>query len=163
MIGYLIKRNLRIFFRDRAAVFFSLLGVFIIIGLYVLFLGDMIQNYVRNVPTVGDASRFLMDSWIMAGVIAAASITTCMGAFGIMIDDNVNQIIKDFKVAPIKNWQLVLGYIVSSILIGLGMSLITLALAEIYIVAFGGTFLPFPVFLKTLGLKIGRASCRERV
>ncbi len=154
MIGYLIKRNLRIFFRDRAAVFFSLLGVFIIIGLYVLFLGDMIQNYVRNVPTVGDASRFLMDSWIMAGVIAAASITTCMGAFGIMIDDNVNQIIKDFKVAPIKNWQLVLGYIVSSILIGLGMSLITLALAEIYIVAFGGTFLPFPVFLKTLGLII---------
>jgi len=29
-------RNLKLFFRDRASVFFSLLAVFIIIGLYVL-------------------------------------------------------------------------------------------------------------------------------
>jgi len=38
MIGF-AKRNLLIFFRDKAAVFFSLLAVFLIIGLYALFLG----------------------------------------------------------------------------------------------------------------------------
>ena len=36
-----IKRNVRLFFRDRSAVFFSLLAVLIIIGLYALFLGDV--------------------------------------------------------------------------------------------------------------------------
>ncbi|MDD4184228.1 MAG: ABC transporter permease [Candidatus Izemoplasmatales bacterium] len=154
MIGYLIKRNLRIFFRDKASVFFSLLGVIIIIGLYVLFLGDMIQSGVSSIPAIGDSSRFMMDSWIMAGVVAAASITTCMGAFGIMIDDNVNHIIKDFKVAPIKNWQMVLGYIVSSILIGLVMSLITFVLAEVYIVVYGGELLSFIAIVKMLGLII---------
>lgn len=154
MIGYLIKRNLRIFFRDKASVFFSLLGVMIIIGLYVLFLGDMIQQGVSQIPAIGDSARFMMDSWIMAGVVAAASITTCMGAYGIMIDDNVNHIIKDFKVAPIKNWQMVLGYIVSSVLIGIMMSLITFVLAEVYIVAYGGEVLPFPVILKFLGLVV---------
>ncbi|HCD44303.1 MAG TPA: ABC transporter, partial [Lachnoclostridium sp.] len=36
-----IERNLKLFFRDRSAVFFYLLSVFIIIGLYALFLGDV--------------------------------------------------------------------------------------------------------------------------
>ena len=41
---YLIKRNLLIFFRQKSSVFFSLLGVFVIIGLYALFLGDMMEK-----------------------------------------------------------------------------------------------------------------------
>ena len=40
MIGF-TKRNLKVFFRDKPSVFFSLLAAFIIIGLYVLFLGDV--------------------------------------------------------------------------------------------------------------------------
>jgi multidrug/hemolysin transport system permease protein len=34
-------RNLKVFFRDKSSVFFSLLSAIIIIGLYVLFLGDV--------------------------------------------------------------------------------------------------------------------------
>ncbi|MGI6392167.1 MAG: ABC transporter permease [Candidatus Izemoplasmatales bacterium] len=154
MIGYLIKRNLKIFFRDRAAVFFSLLGVLIIIGLYVLFLGDMVSTGISQIPAIGDSGRFMMDSWIMSGVVASASITTCMGAFGIMIDDNANHIIRDFKVSPIKNWQMVLGYIISSILIGILMSLITFIFAEVYIVIYGGEIVSFFAMLKLLGFII---------
>ena len=32
-------RNLKVFFRDKSAVFFSLLSVFIIVGMYALFFG----------------------------------------------------------------------------------------------------------------------------
>ncbi|NLZ61460.1 MAG: ABC transporter permease [Acholeplasmataceae bacterium] len=149
-----MKRNLKIFFRDRAAVFFSLLGVLIIIGLYVLFLGDMVSAGINQIPAIGDSGRFMMDSWIMSGVVASASITTCMGAFGIMIDDNVNHIIRDFKVSPIKNWQMVLGYIISSILIGILMSLITFIFAEVYIVIYGGEIVSFFAMLKLLGFII---------
>jgi multidrug/hemolysin transport system permease protein len=39
MIAFM-NRNLKIFFKDKSAVFFSLLAVFIIIGLYALFLGE---------------------------------------------------------------------------------------------------------------------------
>ena len=34
-----INRNLKMFFRDKTAVFFSLLAVFIVLGLYIVFLG----------------------------------------------------------------------------------------------------------------------------
>ncbi len=36
-----INRNLKMFFRDKTAVFFSLLAVFIVLGLYIVFLGDV--------------------------------------------------------------------------------------------------------------------------
>lgn len=149
MIIGLVKRNLRIYFRDKASVFFSLLGVFVIIGLYVLFLGDMI---VGNSEDSFPGFRYVMDSWIMSGVIAAASITTTMGAFGIMVDDNAKHIMKDFKVAPIKRWQLVLGYVISSIIIGLLMSLITLILGELYIILQGGQLLGVITLIETLAI-----------
>ena len=56
----LAVRNLKIFFRDKSSVFFSFLSVIIIIGLYVLFLGDVITSDMDGLPGV----RFLMDSWI---------------------------------------------------------------------------------------------------
>jgi len=141
------KRNLKLFFRDRSAVFFSLLAVFIIIGLYVLFLGDTITSGMKGI----EDARFLIDSWIMAGLLAVTSLTTTMGAFGIMIDDKTKKIEKDFLAAPIKRSQLAGGYILSSFVIGI-ITVITFILAEIYIVAYGGEILPTESILKVLGL-----------
>lgn len=147
MIGF-AKRNLKIFFRDKSAVFFSLLAVFIIIGLYVLFLGNVLARSVGNLP----GARYLMDSWIMAGLLAVTTVTTTMGAFGIMIEDKVHKITKDFTSSPIKRSSLVGGYIISAFSIGIIMSLVTLILAEIYIIANGGALMSAAVFLKSIGL-----------
>ncbi|MDD4543026.1 MAG: ABC transporter permease, partial [Clostridia bacterium] len=38
------KRNLMVFFKDKSAVFFSLLATLIIVALYLLFLGDTWSN-----------------------------------------------------------------------------------------------------------------------
>ena len=84
--------NLKLFFRDKSAVFFSLLAVFIIIGLYALFLGDVWTDSLSDLAN----ARQLMDSWIMAGLLAVTSITTTMGAFGVMVDDRSKKIDKDF-------------------------------------------------------------------
>jgi len=69
-----VKRNLLLFFRDKASVFFSLLAVFIIIGLYFLFLGDLLGKGLESYGATG--VRFLMDSWIMAGLLSVTPITT---------------------------------------------------------------------------------------
>ena len=128
-------RNLKIFFRDRTSVFFSLLSAIIIIGLYVLFLGNVWVSSLQGMSGV----RFLMDSWIMAGLLAVTSMTTTMGAFGIMIDDKTKKISKDFYSSPVSWSGLTSGYILSSYVIGVIMTLFTLVLAEIYILAYGGT------------------------
>ena len=141
-------RNLKIFFRDRTSVFFSLLSAIIIIGLYVLFLGNVWTSSLQGRPGV----RFLADSWIMSGLLAVTSMTTTMGAFGIMIEDKTKKISKDFYSSPISRGGLTSGYIISSYIIGVIMTLFTLILAEIYIFAYGGALMSIGALLRVIGL-----------
>lgn len=152
----LAGRNLRIFFRDRTQVFFSLLSVFIIIGLYVLFLGDMMMT---GVTAPGVDTRFLMDSWIMAGLVTVTSVTTIMGAFGILVEDKTRRIVKDFKSAPIRRWQLVAGYFLSTMAIGMIMCCVALALTELYVLSSGGHLLPVGALLRSLAVLLLAVLC----
>ena len=147
---YLIKRNLLLFFRQKSNVFFSLLGVFVIIGLYVLFLGDLM---VKDMPDLKDV-RFLMDSWIMGGILAVTPVTTSLGAMATMVEDKNNHIYKDFIASPLKRSTLASGYIISGFFISLILTFITFILAEIYIVSFGGELLPIDATLKVILLII---------
>lgn len=137
-------RNLRVFFRDRAAVLYSLMAVFIIIGLYVLFLGDAM------LPEDLQGARFLMDSWIMAGMIAAGTFTTTLGGLGQIIEDDDKKISKDFRASPLDRAAVTGGYLLSAVLTGLALSLLTLVLAEAYIVMNGGALLPLRSVLRLL-------------
>ncbi len=143
MTGF-AKRNLLVFFKDRTAVFFSLLSIFIIIGLYALFLGDVWVNSFHGMSGV----RYLMDSWIMAGLLAVSSITTTMGAFSIMVDDKVRKIDKDIASSPLKRSSITGGYVFSAFIIGVIMSFITLILAEIYVLLNGGELMTFSTLCK---------------
>ena len=141
-------RNLKVFFKDKSAVFFSLLAVFIIIGLYALFLGDTFSKGFDDIP----GARYLIDSWIVAGLLAVTSVTTTMGAFEIMVQDKENRINKDFVASPVKNRSIVGGYIFGAIIIGIIMSLVALVLTEIYLIANGGELMSIPVLIKVIAL-----------
>lgn len=142
------QRNLRIFFRQKGSVFFSLMGVFIIIGLYMLFLGDVwVQNF-SDIPGV----RALMDSWIIAGIVSVTPVTTAMGALGLMVEDRTLNQTKDFMAAPVKRSELVGGYLLSSCTVGFLLSVVALIIGEVYLVA-GGASLPSPMLLiQVLGI-----------
>lgn len=147
---YLIKRNLLIFFREKSNVFFSLLGVIIIIGLYVLFLGDLLVKGMASMNSV----RFLMDSWIMAGLLAVTPVTTSLGAMATIIEDKRYNIYKDFAASPLKRSTLAGSYIISGFLISLILTVITFVLAEVYIVIYGGELLTIAAALKVILLII---------
>lgn len=147
MINFAL-RNLKVFFKDKSAVFFSLLAVFIIIGLYALFLGDVWVGAFSDFS----GARFLVDSWIVSGLLAITPFTTTMGVFGIMIEDNTKKIIKDFKSSPLKQNSIAGGYILSALVIGVIMSVVTLVLSEVYIIANGGNVMSLFSFIKTFGI-----------
>lgn len=138
MISF-VSRNLKVFFRDKTAVFFSLLAVFIVLGLYIFFLGDVWVDSFPNIKGV----KNLMNCWIMAGLIGVTSVTANMGAFGTMIEDKSKNKIKDFYVSPIKKSKIVGGYIISSFIVGSMMSVVTLIMSQIYLVYSGVDVLNF--------------------
>lgn len=138
MISF-VSRNLKVFFRDKTAVFFSLLAVLIVLGLYIFFLGDVWVDSFPNIKGV----KNLMNCWIIAGLIGVTSVTANMGAFGTMIEDKSKNKIKDFYVLPIKKSKIVGGYIISSFIVGSMMSVVTLIISQIYLVYSGVDVLNF--------------------
>ena len=138
MISF-VSRNLKVFFRDKMAVFFSLLAVLIVLGLYIFFLGDVWVDSFPNIKGV----KNLMNCWIIAGLIGVTSVTANMGAFGTMIEDKSKNKIKDFYVSPIKKSKIVGGYIISSFIVGSMMSVVTLIISQIYLVYSGVDVLNF--------------------
>jgi len=139
------QRNLRIYFRQKAAVFASLLGVFIIVALYALFLGDAYTFEGAVNP------KHLMDTWMIAGIIAITPFTTSIGALGAMVDDKVEGNLNDFYSSPVKRVKIVGGYVLSSLTVGFILSLAAFVLGQAYIILRGGELLSALNMLYMLG------------
>jgi len=147
MINFM-KRNLLVFFKDKASVFFSLLSVFIIIGMYALFLGDVWTSSMTEIT----GARNIMDCWIVAGLIAVTSVTTTMGAFGTMVEDKSKKIIKDIHSSPLPRVSIAGGYILSSFIIGVIMCLVALVLCQLYLLSGGGSLFTGMQLIKIFGI-----------
>ena len=147
MINFM-KRNLLVFFKDKASVFFSLLSVFIIIGMYALFLGDVWTSSMKEIT----GARNIMDRWIVAGLIAVTSVTTTMGAFGTMVEDKSKKIIKDIHSSPLPRVSIAGGYILSSFIIGVIMCLVALVLCQLYLLSGGGSLFTGMQLIKIFGI-----------
>lgn len=131
----LTVRNLRLYFRDRLGVFFSLLGALILFLLYMLFLRELQTSGLRvGFPDAdpGTVSTFV-DTWMFAGIISITTFTTGLGAFASFVDDSATGRFRDFRVSPIGRGELVLGYLLSSFIVAVAMSLFVLAVSLGYL------------------------------
>ena len=143
------RRNTKLFFRDRGAVFFALMAVFIVIGLYALFLKSTILG--GDLKQMAGASQ-LVDSWVIAGVLAVAAVTTTLAGFGVMIDDRAQGVDRDFAVSPAGPGAILGGYLLSALAVGLVLCAVTFVAGQAYLVAAGGELLSPLAMLKALGI-----------
>ena len=153
-LSSMVKRNIKVYYRDKVSVFFSFLSILIIIMLYALFLGNIQVDTIKSSAGDVEGIRYLVDTWIMAGIIAISTVTISLGALGTMVDDQHKKILRDFVVAPIKKTRIVASYILSTWIIALVVGLFTFAIAELYIFISGGDFVSFSQFLKILGIML---------
>lgn len=145
-------RNLRLFFRDRLSVFFSLLGALIVFLLYTLFLSNLQTSSIADAfPQADEADvRGFVDSWMFAGIVAMTSITTSLGALAVFVEDAATGRFRDFLVSPIRRGQLVLGYLLSTVVVALVMTLIVFGVSLAYLFLLDGVVLGASEILRTL-------------
>lgn len=158
---YLVKRNCLVFIRDRGAVFSSLLSMFIVLLLMVVFLGDMNVTNVTEILTAYGGIRdtvvdqknaaYLVQMWTIAGILIVNSVTVTLTVIGVMVNDNENNRIQSFYTAPIKKSLVALSYIISAILIGTLFCILTFAVAEGYVFINGGALLSIAVLWNVIG------------
>lgn len=158
----LVKRNVLIFIRDKGAVFFSILSMLIVLGLMILFLGNMnsenIVEVLERAGNVRDADKdranaeYLILVWTLAGILVTNAVTVAMTVMGNMVKDETENRLASFFIAPVKRLEIGLGYIISAWVIGTSMCLVTLAASQGYLAASGQNVLAWGACLKLLGM-----------
>lgn len=153
-VSAVVSRNLRLFFRDRMAVFFSLLAAMILFVLYTLFLGqlqasDLQESFPGATPR---QIRAFIDSWMFAGVVSMTSITTGLGALGVFVEDAATGRFRDFLVSPIRPGQLVLGYFGAALIIAVTITFTILTVSLVYLALAAGVMLPVDAVARAAGI-----------
>lgn len=157
---YFVKRNMKIYYRDRAAIFFSLLSVFIVITLMVFFLGDMNKQSVlqlletyggkRNAGMDSEHAYYLVIMWTIAGMLIVNSVTIPLSLIGAMVTDKQTHTLESFYTSPIPRSLIALSYGASAILAGMFMCILTLFLSFLFVIAQGFAFLSLGQLLQVL-------------
>lgn len=161
-VFYFVKRNCLIYFRDKSAVFFSLLSTLIVLGLMVLFLGKANSGQlVRVLAQYGGERDVVMDEknaeclvqlWTLAGILIVNTVTISLTVLGAMVRDEASKRSMAFYVTPVKRYKLSLGYILSAWIVSNVMCLVTLAVGELYFWLQGNDLLSVSNLLALCGL-----------
>lgn len=132
-MNYLIKRHLKVFFKNKLNVFFTFLSPLMIIFIYLVVIARVIQgSYNANIGKYNaDYARCLTDITLLSGLVSSASFTTALGLCSIIVSDNEKKIVTDFNSAPLTSSQIKYSYLffnlIFNFLITLGMYLLGIA------------------------------------
>lgn len=138
----LIRRNLTSYIRDRSSVFLSLLSALILLMLYLLFLGSLQIDTLREAMprATDDEIGYFVGSWVYAGIVMISTFTTGLGALGIYVEDRVSDRFKEFRVSPIRESHLILGYQLSAVVVATIMSTVLLLVGALLMLLLYGSF-----------------------
>ena len=134
----LIKRNRKLFFRDKGMLISSLITPIILIVLYATFLQNVYKDSFQSaLPGMMDVSEKLINGTV-AGQLAAAllavscvTVTFCVNLT--MIQDKASGARKDFDVSPVHRPVLYIGYFCSTVLNSLMVNMLAVVMCLIYV------------------------------
>ena len=134
----MLKRNIKLFFKDKGMFFTSLITPAILLVLYATFLAKVYKDaFVSSLP-VG----FVLDEGIMNGLVggqlissllAVSCITVAFCSNFLMVQDKANGTIKDLRIAPVKSSILSVSYYIASFTSTLIICLIATVICLAYI------------------------------
>lgn len=157
MIYSQTMRNLKIFLKDKANIFFALLSPLIVLGLYILFLGriqtDGLLSALQEMGVSGGEKeiRSFADCWMLSGVMASACITVPLCACGVMVQDRNRGIRADLAASPVPGWMPPAAYFFSVVAAGLIIGFAVLVICLVWLAATGSWFLSVVDVLVLLG------------
>ena len=145
-----IKRQIALYFNNKASVFFSLMGAWIAFALYIIFLQ---KNMVEAWSTVPNP-EVMLDQWVMGVVLAVTGVTTTWTGLSRLIKDKENHQFDDFLLTGVSPFSLHVGYLISASMIGLIMQIIMYSVMNAYFYWQDGLVLEMNQFPALLGLMV---------
>lgn len=143
----LIKRNNKMFFKDKGMFFTSLITPVILLVLYATFLAKVYKDIFSGLLPQGVAFDEALINGTVGGqlissLLAVSCITVAFCSNLLMVNDKISGARRDFTMTPIKSSTLALGYFASSAFVTLIICLSAFAAGLIYL-SFMGWYLSF--------------------
>lgn len=135
----LTKRNMKIYFRDWGAIFFSLLSMLIVILLMVFFLGDMsIKNVTdllssfpgRDAAVDKNNAELLVFAWTCAGILSINAVTVTLAAYSGMIKDRISGRLNAIYTSSTGKFTIAASYVASAWVTSVLVCILTLTIVE---------------------------------
>ncbi len=117
----LIKRNIKLFFKDKGMFFTSLITPAILLVLYATFLGNVYRDsFTSNLPDSLKLSESIVNglvgSQLISSILAVSCVTVAFCSNFLMVQDKVNGITKDFRISPVNSATLSMSYYIATLI-----------------------------------------------
>lgn len=138
----LVKRNVKLFFKDKGMFFTALITPVILLVLYVSFLGNVFRDSVSmNLPADLQLPDKLLDSLVggqlISSILAVSCVTVSFCANFLMVQDKANGSLRDLRITPVRPAVLAAGYYVATLISSLLVCLTAVAVCLVYVAAVG--------------------------
>ena len=155
------SRNLKQYLRDKGAIFFSLLSMFIIIVLMFFFLGDAntagITDFLSQFPGRDperdkENAKLLILAWTCAGMVSINAVTVTQASLSYMIKDRETGKLNSIYTAPVSRMIIAAGYVLAAWISSVIICTATLLISEAYCMTQGMAAFSLVSHLKLIGM-----------
>ncbi|MBQ8892947.1 MAG: ABC transporter permease [Clostridia bacterium] len=133
----IMKRNIKLFFKDKGMLITSLITPLILLVLYATFLAQVYKDSFLSVMPAGvNLAESLIDGCVggqlCSSLLAVCCITVAFCANMLMVQDKVTGARRDLTVSPVEPSKLALGYYLSTAIVTLIICLVATGACFLY-------------------------------
>ena len=142
-LGALIRRNTKLYFKDKGMFFTSLITLLILLVLYSTFLGNVYEDSFRSALAAAGASASDELIWgcvggqLVSSLLAVSCVTVAFCSNLLMVQDKTTGSRQDLTIAPVTQSTLSLSYYLSTLCSTLLISLAATAVCLGYLAIVG--------------------------
>lgn len=141
-LGYLIKRNVKLFFKDKGMFFTALITPVILLVLYATFLGNVYRDsFMMSIPAELGVDEKIINGFVggqlISSILAVSCVTVAFCSNMLMVQDRANGTVMDLNVSPVKAHTLSLGYYCATLISTLIVCYIAMGLCLGYVATIG--------------------------
>ena len=137
----LIKRNVKLFFKDKGMFFTALITPVILLVLYATFLGNVYEDSFRQGLGGASISDELMQACVggqlVSSILAVSCVTVAFCSNMLMVQDKANGCRRDLVISPVKASTLSVAYYAASLFSTLIICLTATAICLGYLAVVG--------------------------
>ncbi len=155
----LIKRNTKLFFKDKGMFLTSLITPAILLVLYATFLSNVYrESFTSNIPEGIKISEEIINGLVggqlISSILAVSCVTVAFCSNFLMVQDKSNGSIRDLRMSPVKPYALSISYYISSMISTLIICLTAAAICLVYVASIGWYMSAYDVALLILDIFI---------